>query len=1046
MAKTLAQALEEVQTKKIPFWTKLAIDKFHECLSNDNTLVTAFRTRESLEEYQERVPSSDDPATTIERWDKFYPNSSTELNAVLDAIDLRTMPQRYRPEERAMLITEEVEEKNAGEIIPTVFAAIRGSISIKQKLRYDAAVAEAEAHIECIQKNQKAKDGYSETYKQLMDAFDTEDDYDEHILVAKSEAKLVIREALAKEILEMEYEHVLSQLREIIPYLPVTEASDISELIENIEARFSPAASRDPHARMGQLSTAINHYNNTLQTLESKAKADFHKAQAELGTYLDNGPILQAQYDEGLRLLNASSLAITEASNSQQLRLSFLRSYADIFNFISENKRLLSATITAGNEAVRTLRETLDDDTIEESCKTTGRAQLAYYETLKDNPIINERATLAQTFTALATSIREEQQKRTAFRDKITDVRASLQMLLENPQTPTKIKERIRSLLETPVAKALSADELEAAYQSLDRHAAEIRDEVAALEETLQQHLRNYDTLAASLKTLTEPSPTIDASYQVHGKELLDQGTTLLQNLRTMPRDEALEKILSQCKAMRNERAALSPTITSLKHEQELLQATIARWQSLISERHASNPFSSIPTKIITAVDELLREETPMRIEGLAAKRKKIAEGCPKILDAYYLEARRILEIALNDETIDDSLKANGRALLSNKKESDEKKCITQSQTLMREASLLKQNNESIRATKQQKLEQITASLSTLALDSSLPNENKEYISQLTTASYAAPRPSFAELDEEYQTRLSYYGETVVLLGQISDFQNQIEQARKQLQKLVSNPFPPQNEALASLITQAHEVLQNPSSSLTEAPTVDALRTKVIAIKGLTSAINTVKQQTVATHPIATHRDKRHRSVDNPSSHTTASTEATENLSDEVDTLIQTQFSNVLTAIHAMERYGNILAGDRKDTAAQEKGQMVIRHAQALRDLLKATNIQDIKQFKADFRLKLHELDNHMNEHRDKWRPILTNIAIAITGLGAVLLAAHVIYYYAKHHNPTEKHAFNKALFFAKTASQSRVDKVDKALDDDFPGQEPDNAQAKKMQ
>ena len=137
-------------------------------------------------------------------------------------------------------------------------------------------------------------------------------------------------------------------------------------------------------------------------------------------------------------------------------------------------------------------------------------------------------------------------------------------------------------------------------------------------------------------------------------------------------------------------------------------------------------------------------------------------------------------------------------------------------------------------------------------------------------------------------------------------------------------------------------------------------------------------------------------------------------------------FDELLKKIAVMKSYGNDLTKIDKT-----KGVMVETFA----GLLEQTVNEFFKQgeskpseaawvaFKSDFTRTLHTKDPEMQAHRQAWKPLLANIALALTVFGAVLLLAKATSAALSEQGLT----FNSALFFAKTKSEQKIDQIDVA-------------------
>jgi len=100
-----------------------------------------------------------------------------------------------------------------------------------------------------------------------------------------------------------------------------------------------------------------------------------------------------------------------------------------------------------------------------------------------------------------------------------------------------------------------------------------------------------------------------------------------------------------------------------------------------------------------------------------------------------------------------------------------------------------------------------------------------------------------------------------------------------------------------------------------------------------------------------------------------------------------------------------------------EKGKLAMLHGLALKKEVKnfferptVEQTQRLPAFKTSFLIQLHSKDAHMGVHRDEWKVIVANIAIALTGFGFIALGIH--------------YAATGQCFFASTQRQKLVDKV----------------------
>lgn len=132
--------------------------------------------------------------------------------------------------------------------------------------------------------------------------------------------------------------------------------------------------------------------------------------------------------------------------------------------------------------------------------------------------------------------------------------------------------------------------------------------------------------------------------------------------------------------------------------------------------------------------------------------------------------------------------------------------------------------------------------------------------------------------------------------------------------------------------------------------------------------------------------------------------------------------NELLTAIQEMHHYGEVL----KNKGAS-KGQVMTE----LSDQLTASaNIfyeknewADWPEFKKEFLALLNSKNKEMSKYRVKWSTIIKNVALALTGLGLLCIAANLIY---------SKVIDGRALFFfqkSKTTSEEKIEAVKQSID-----------------
>ncbi|OGT61010.1 MAG: hypothetical protein A3E85_03550 [Gammaproteobacteria bacterium RIFCSPHIGHO2_12_FULL_45_12] len=123
--------------------------------------------------------------------------------------------------------------------------------------------------------------------------------------------------------------------------------------------------------------------------------------------------------------------------------------------------------------------------------------------------------------------------------------------------------------------------------------------------------------------------------------------------------------------------------------------------------------------------------------------------------------------------------------------------------------------------------------------------------------------------------------------------------------------------------------------------------------------------------------------------------------------------------IEAMNTYGKSLkeTDDKKGTIAVELSAGLKKIADDF--FMKPQKQAAFQGFKDEFSRLLHSQDDQMNEHRKIWKPILANISIALTGVGALMLGCKLIY----SKLTTGKFSF----FFDTTKRQQQVDEIENA-------------------
>lgn len=89
------------------------------------------------------------------------------------------------------------------------------------------------------------------------------------------------------------------------------------------------------------------------------------------------------------------------------------------------------------------------------------------------------------------------------------------------------------------------------------------------------------------------------------------------------------------------------------------------------------------------------------------------------------------------------------------------------------------------------------------------------------------------------------------------------------------------------------------------------------------------------------------------------------------------------------------------------------------RDAAKVNSVDEFKKFEAKFTKVLHSRDDIMNEHRARWKVIVANIAIALTGIGAFILLGRAV---------ASCVTGKPIMFFAHTNRRRQLDRIEKSM------------------
>ncbi len=137
---------------------------------------------------------------------------------------------------------------------------------------------------------------------------------------------------------------------------------------------------------------------------------------------------------------------------------------------------------------------------------------------------------------------------------------------------------------------------------------------------------------------------------------------------------------------------------------------------------------------------------------------------------------------------------------------------------------------------------------------------------------------------------------------------------------------------------------------------------------------------------------------------------------------IENEKQVLLDAIQALHDYGEILK-----QKGQSKGQIAIELSIKLKELATAfydkNNWNDFPTFKTTFMTLLTSKNKEMGAYRIAWPTIIKNVAIALTGLGLVLISAKLIYSKIKE---------GRTLFLfqnPKTTSEEKIDSITQSID-----------------
>ncbi|MFA6302078.1 MAG: hypothetical protein WC627_02975 [Legionella sp.] len=184
--------------------------------------------------------------------------------------------------------------------------------------------------------------------------------------------------------------------------------------------------------------------------------------------------------------------------------------------------------------------------------------------------------------------------------------------------------------------------------------------------------------------------------------------------------------------------------------------------------------------------------------------------------------------------------------------------------------------------------------------------------------------------------------------------------------------------------------------------------------------ITTTNTQEISPNPIIRH-EQLHNSPSIPQTNSCQNTE--------INNSIQEKKLSLLYAIDRMQLYASKLTAEDINKSIK-----IVALAENLKNevhnFCSELNHQDadVAGFKEKFKDMLHSQDRLMNEHRKIWKPIIANILIALTGFGLVALILKAGTNAAVALVTKKPISFNDSFFFAKTASQEKIEEIEACL------------------
>lgn len=141
-----------------------------------------------------------------------------------------------------------------------------------------------------------------------------------------------------------------------------------------------------------------------------------------------------------------------------------------------------------------------------------------------------------------------------------------------------------------------------------------------------------------------------------------------------------------------------------------------------------------------------------------------------------------------------------------------------------------------------------------------------------------------------------------------------------------------------------------------------------------------------------------------------------------VNITIEPEKIALLDAIQALNNYGKILK-QKKSTKGQIAIELSIQLRTVTNEFYDKNDWNDFPTFKTNFMTLLNSKNKEMETYRIEWHTIIKNIAIALTGLGLLLISAKLIH---------SKIREGRALFLfqnPKTTSEEKIENIKQLID-----------------